>query len=304
MAYIPDNLVTNEELLYHSRFHWWMWAQNCLPLGLVLVVLAAILTFIAGAKVGAIAFGATLVATLAFGALPYMRWRFAEVGVTTRRVIIKRGVVVRDLFEMPIDEIENSQVSETVLGRLLGYNRITLEDVDGPKKHLNLIKDGHDFHGRVLEQISMGRTWREQYYTPQPPRTQYNPAPPPDEGRKRSSTTPVKAQSTPLPARTSTPPKPTMNAIPLQMPSPAPTVKPPTQQLNQAIALLQQNKKSQARDVLKALLEQDERNADAWYLMGLTIVEPTRRRAAFMKALRINPQHAQARQALSQIPSA
>jgi tetratricopeptide (TPR) repeat protein len=209
--------------------------------------------------------------------------------------MIKRGIIVRDLFEMPIDEIENSQVGETVIGRLLGYNRITLEDVDGPKKHLNLIREGHEFHGRVLEQISMGRTWREQYYNPPAPRNVYAPTPPPDERRNRGPVPmPPANQSRPQEHRQN-PPR--MNAVPLQLPSAAPALN-PTQQLNRAIALLQQNQKAQAREVLKALLEQDERNADAWYLMGLTIAEPTRRRAAFMKALRINPNHAQARQAL------
>lgn len=257
MAYIPNHLVSNEQLLYHSRFHWWMWGRTCFPLTLVLILLALVLTLLVDPALGGFAALVSLILPLILGLLPFLGWQFSEIGVTTRRIITKRGIIIRKISEIPMNEIESSQISETLMGRVFGFRRILIEETDGPKHTFDLIRQGEDFHEQVVEQISLSRTWHEQYLNTKRPQAPYN--------RPPANYTLPSAQA---------------------------------QLMAQAIQLIQQNQKQRAKAVIKQILEQDERNADAWYLMGLTLAEPTRRRAAFVKALRYNPNHVQARQAL------
>lgn len=48
-----------------------------------------------------------------------------EMGVTNRRLILKTGLVSRFIDELPIENIEAVEVSQSIIGRILGYGRIT-----------------------------------------------------------------------------------------------------------------------------------------------------------------------------------
>jgi hypothetical protein len=273
MSYIQENLVRGEQVLYQARPHWWQWGRACLPLSCLLLLPALLITlWLDPAAGGLLMAGALLIAAL-LSAGPWVRVRFTEYAVTTRRVVTKRGIIVRDIRELPLDEIESSQIKESLMGRVLGFRRVILEEHDGPRRVFDYLARGQDFHEAVLEQISLGRTWREQHLSP----------PPPSPGARRELKA-ATSYSLPTP-----PPKP-----------PGPKKAPPSSQINQAIHLIQQGQMAAAQQLLQQLIAQDDRNADLWYLMGLTHRDPAARRAAFVKALRLNPRHAQAQQALAQ----
>ena len=44
-----------------------------------------------------------------------------EIAVTTKRLVIKEGIIARRVDEMNIDRIESVHVMQSVLGRLLDY---------------------------------------------------------------------------------------------------------------------------------------------------------------------------------------
>ena len=49
-----------------------------------------------------------------------------EIAVTNRRVIYKRGFISRTTAEMHMDKIESVRVDQSILGRILGYGRVTI----------------------------------------------------------------------------------------------------------------------------------------------------------------------------------
>lgn len=52
---------------------------------------------------------------------------FTRVLLTSRRMIIKRGLLMVRMHEIELDEIEASNVNQLMFGRLLGYGRIHLD---------------------------------------------------------------------------------------------------------------------------------------------------------------------------------
>jgi hypothetical protein len=65
--------------------------------------------------------------------------------------------------------------------------------------------------------------------------------------------------------------------------------------LQQAIAAIQQGDRRSAVRFLAHLLEQEPRNAAAWYWLSKTQDDPLRKRECLVRALRFQPDHAQAR---------
>jgi uncharacterized membrane protein YdbT with pleckstrin-like domain len=47
-----------------------------------------------------------------------------EIGVTNRRIVLKRGIISRKVEEMRVDFIEGADVNQTVWGRVFGYGQI------------------------------------------------------------------------------------------------------------------------------------------------------------------------------------
>ena len=48
----------------------------------------------------------------------------AEMGVTNRRLILKTGLISRSIDELPVENIEAVEVSQSIMGRLLGYGQL------------------------------------------------------------------------------------------------------------------------------------------------------------------------------------
>ncbi len=74
-----------------------------------------------------------------------------------------------------------------------------------------------------------------------------------------------------------------------------------THLLQRAAQLLAAGKVEDARRVITAVLEKDPANADAWYLWQQTLPDGTERAAILEKVLRLDPDHAGARQALDKL---
>jgi hypothetical protein len=47
-----------------------------------------------------------------------------EMAVTNRRLILKTGLISRNIDELPVENIEAVEVSQSIMGRLLGYGQI------------------------------------------------------------------------------------------------------------------------------------------------------------------------------------
>ncbi|NTV12312.1 MAG: PH domain-containing protein [Desulfobulbaceae bacterium] len=103
MSYINDSLSDGEEVRNLFKLHWS--AQMPMALWLVLAI-------------------PTIGITLIPAIYEWMRLRNIELGVTNKRVIMKRGIISRKSEEMKISSIETVEIIQGVWGRMLGFGNI------------------------------------------------------------------------------------------------------------------------------------------------------------------------------------
>ena len=128
MGYIEDTISDNEKIVYVVQFHW-------------------IYTFIAFLYL--IFLGFLLIGIFIFIKMMINKWT-TERALTNTRYIQKIGWISRNTEEIGINKIEEVDLTQSILGRILGYGSISisgtgsghilLKDIDAPlsfQKSLN-----------------------------------------------------------------------------------------------------------------------------------------------------------------------
>ena len=128
MGYIEDTISDDEKIVYVVQFHW-------------------IYTFIAFLYL--IFLGLLLIGVFIFIKMMINKWT-TERALTNTRYIQKIGSIARTTEEIGISKIEEVDLQQSILGRILGYGSISisgpgschimLKDIDSPllfQKNLN-----------------------------------------------------------------------------------------------------------------------------------------------------------------------
>ena len=128
MGYIEDTISDDEKIVYVVQFHW-------------------IYTFIAFLYL--IFLGLLLIGIFIFIKMMINKWT-TERALTNTRYIQKIGWIARNTEEIGISKIEEVDLQQSILGRILGYGSISisgtgsghilLKDIDAPllfQKNLN-----------------------------------------------------------------------------------------------------------------------------------------------------------------------
>jgi uncharacterized membrane protein YdbT with pleckstrin-like domain len=121
MSYIDDSLGRNEVLHYRARF------PTVYRLGawIILAVFVAAGLAIGLAWEGWIGAVVAGVGILIFVSLMLRVWT-TEIGITTQRVIYKRGLLWRTSKELQLRAIEEVSLEQGIFGRLFNYGRVAL----------------------------------------------------------------------------------------------------------------------------------------------------------------------------------
>lgn len=123
MSYIDESLADNERLVYRARFHWLSkigaWAILATFLGFALMCLAV------ASGWSALTAAAIMVALgfAMFSAIMMPIWT-TEIGVTSHRLIYKRGWLRRTTDELQLSSIEEVNLDQGAIGRLLDFGRL------------------------------------------------------------------------------------------------------------------------------------------------------------------------------------
>jgi hypothetical protein len=161
MRYIEASLVPGETVVYRTRLHWTVMLRHIF-LGLLLLAGAgALLSYLYNhpglsktnehlTEGGAAALLACGIAAIIAG---MVRRNATEMAVTTRRVVVKQGIVNRKTIEMLLNKIETIEVSEPMAGRMLGYGSITIVGTGGTSEPFHKIAHPLQFRGAVLQQL-------------------------------------------------------------------------------------------------------------------------------------------------------
>ncbi|MEY4749295.1 MAG: hypothetical protein RIQ60_1509 [Pseudomonadota bacterium] len=104
-SYVEGALVQDEQVVHIGQISWWS-MFHLLALGVLLLPL----------------FGFGLI----FLGKAWLRRSTTELAVTTRRVIVKTGLVRRSTVEINIGRIESIQVDQGILGRMFDFGTLVI----------------------------------------------------------------------------------------------------------------------------------------------------------------------------------
>lgn len=162
MKYIDANLIPEEHVIYQTRLHWIVMLRHILLSALLFAICGALLSFylmnqgrfapttdhiIEG---GAAALFAAGIVAIVAGAV---RRNATEMAVTTRRVVIKQGILSRKTIEMLLTKVEAIEVSEPTMGRLMGYGSITVIGTGGTSEAFHQMAHPLRFRSEVQQQL-------------------------------------------------------------------------------------------------------------------------------------------------------
>jgi uncharacterized membrane protein YdbT with pleckstrin-like domain len=119
MGYVEEVLGDSESVVYRANYHWiyTVGAILWMTIGLLLVI---------GPIIGLV--------------MLVRKWT-TEMAVTTQRFIFKRGWIARQTEEISLGKIEEINLSQSMLGRILGYGHLHLSGTGIGKITLPAIDD-------------------------------------------------------------------------------------------------------------------------------------------------------------------
>jgi uncharacterized membrane protein YdbT with pleckstrin-like domain len=154
VSYVSNNLKTNEKLIFKSSQSiksLFFWSFIFGFIGLVLVLLKGFVVIMGVSSTGYnlyLIYWSVLLFFLIKNLITYFT---TEYGITSNRVISKKGLIRRDIEEINLSSIESINVNQTILGRMLNYgtiiisgrgtSKVMLKDIDGVIEIRKLIKN-------------------------------------------------------------------------------------------------------------------------------------------------------------------
>jgi uncharacterized membrane protein YdbT with pleckstrin-like domain len=146
MGYVENNLLPNEEITYHARLHWIIYALPAVVFVIAILLVLGGGGWIAGSVLGVIAFVLFLP--------PWIKASSSEFAITNKRVLIKVGLIRRHSLELLLQKVEGIGVDQGILGRILGYGTITVAGVGGTKEAFRMISNPLEFRRQVQSSLA------------------------------------------------------------------------------------------------------------------------------------------------------
>ena len=131
MTYITQTLAADETLLAEGKiskwslFHFYC-AAVIFGLSIICLPISAMLLLYAWLKI-----------------------RSTEMGITSKRVIRKSGVIMRDTAEIRLNKVESVSVKQGFLGRIFGYGDVIISGSGGNDAVMKGVKDPLAFRASV-----------------------------------------------------------------------------------------------------------------------------------------------------------
>jgi len=149
MAYIEQTLGANEQLFSKAHFHWLYYAAAAFALCAGLGIAGLL---VSNGFASLWAWIAALIGLAAFLSILVPIWT-TEIGVTTQRLVLKRGVIKRNIDELQLWAIESVNLQQSLLGRLLGFGRLLAEGTGDDSITLPAIANPLGFRKAIQDAI-------------------------------------------------------------------------------------------------------------------------------------------------------
>jgi uncharacterized membrane protein YdbT with pleckstrin-like domain len=144
MRYIDANLLPDETVVHRATLHWLIFGKATL-----VVLIGAVLLFVEP-TVGGIVAAIGLVMSVP----AWISYKTSEFGVTTKRVIVKVGLVQRQTLELLLRQVEAISVDQSIMGRMFNYGSVTLSGTGGVKGVFHNIARPLEFRRKIQSQTA------------------------------------------------------------------------------------------------------------------------------------------------------
>jgi membrane protein YdbS with pleckstrin-like domain len=158
VAYPDELLVEGERVVLHTRPHWKMLV---LPVLVFLVVVGAgsFLAALVSAQSWAVVAWSALAVVAAvlvgrFTVLPFVRWRTTHFVVTTRRVLVREGVLSRSGMDIPMSRINTVQFRHTAAERMLGCGTLVIESASDEPLEFTDVPAVEKVHSLLYQEVA------------------------------------------------------------------------------------------------------------------------------------------------------
>lgn len=142
MSFFDNNLLRNETLRYKGKMHWSYFIGP------------AVVSFLAlPALFSSEGFAPTLLGLGVMWGYYYMHYTTTEIGVTTKRVMGKKGILRHESFETLLIQMEGLNMNQSLLGRILNYGSIHTSGTGGKPIVFSHITDPLAFRKALNEEI-------------------------------------------------------------------------------------------------------------------------------------------------------
>ncbi len=145
MSYIRKNLLSDEQLVYSTRKHWVIFSFPSFwtIVGLILLMQKDILILLGYL---------TLIIALYYWIVAITTYLTSEFAVTNKRVLIKTGFTYRQTWETLLSKVATLEVKQNIIGRLLNYGTLIIQNTGGGKDSFTIINSPLLFRRKVQEQ--------------------------------------------------------------------------------------------------------------------------------------------------------
>jgi uncharacterized membrane protein YdbT with pleckstrin-like domain len=134
-SYVEGALVKDERIVHLGHISLWsIW--HLIALGVVLT---------------------PVVIGLVFLVMAWVRYKTTEIGITTKRVIVKHGFISRNTVEINIGKVESIQVDQSLMGRMLDYGTLLISGTGTVHAPLTGIAQPMQFRKAFIEAQDVAR---------------------------------------------------------------------------------------------------------------------------------------------------
>lgn len=140
MSYLQKSLTSGEEIKLTINFHWFIYMP---------VVGFFLFGFFFFPFTAYIFFPASL--------LTYINIRFTEQGLTTKKSIVKKGMIAVKTEELLISKTETVEMNQSVFGRILGYGNVKLTGTGNSSLKFDTVVNPLEVKKSIEELISSNK---------------------------------------------------------------------------------------------------------------------------------------------------
>lgn len=128
-SYIEGSLLSDETILHQGRISLW----SMFPL----IFFGVIFT--------------PVVIGLVLLVIAYIRYQTTELAITNKRVVVKTGLISRNIIEISIAKVESVEVAQSVLGRLFDFGSLSISGTGFNQAPIPNISDPMAFRKALIQ---------------------------------------------------------------------------------------------------------------------------------------------------------